>query len=114
MNQSLLYHAFGIREGYDYQKTEYVEGRTQFSLKVKPEMLVCEHCKSSQGVIRKGRRVRRVQTLPIGFRETWLLIEVPRCHCRTCGKTFEVSPPLPLPMFTTPEALPGLCKRSRK
>lgn len=30
MSQSLLYHAFGVREGYEYVKTEYVEGRVEF------------------------------------------------------------------------------------
>ena len=26
MSQSLLYHAFGVREGYDYQETIYQDG----------------------------------------------------------------------------------------
>ena len=34
MSQSLLHHTFGVREGYEYQKTEYVEGRVEFHLRV--------------------------------------------------------------------------------
>jgi hypothetical protein len=30
-----LYHAFGVREGYEYVKTEYVEGRVEFHLRCK-------------------------------------------------------------------------------
>ena len=44
MSQSLLYHAFGVREGYEYEKTEYVEGRVEFHLSVKETMLVCPEC----------------------------------------------------------------------
>ena len=36
MSQSLLYHAFGVREGYEYRKTEYVEVRVEFHLRVDP------------------------------------------------------------------------------
>jgi predicted nucleic acid-binding protein len=44
MSRSLLYHVFGVREGYEYVKTEYVEGRVEFHLRVKEERLVCPEC----------------------------------------------------------------------
>jgi hypothetical protein len=31
-----------------------------------------------------------------------LVVEVPACRCQNCGKTFEVSPPLPRPIAITP------------
>ena len=70
---------------------------------VKPERLVCPACQSAQ-LIRKGKRYRRIQPVPIGFQPVVLKTEVPQCKCQACGKTFEVSPPffLPSPMCTTP------------
>ena len=44
MSQSLLYHAFGVREGYEYQKTDYVEGRVEFHLRAKKEWLKYPEC----------------------------------------------------------------------
>jgi transposase len=102
MNQSLLYHAFGVREGYEYVRTNYRGGSIEFTLAVKKERLVCPACQSAE-VTRKGRRYRRLQTVPIGLKPVFLRTEVPQCKCGACGKTFEVSPPLPSPMCGTPE-----------
>ena len=103
MSQSLLFHAFGVREGYDYVRTEYREGCVEFTLAVQEKLLVCPECQS-RDVIRKGRRYRRLQTVPIGFKAVFLKTEVPQCACKSCGKAFEVSPPLPRDMCGTPES----------
>ena len=49
----------------------------------------------SEQVVRKGKRYRHIQTMPIGFRPVTLKTEVPSCECKACGKTFEVSPLCP-------------------
>ena len=56
----------------------------------------------SRKVIRKGKRYRRLQTVPIGFKSVVMKTEVPQCECKDCGKTFEVSPPLPAHMCAIP------------
>ena len=96
----MLYHAFGVREGYDYVRTEYADGCIRFILAVRQELLVCPKCQSAE-VSRKGRRFRELQTVPIGLKPVWLVTEVPQCECRACGQRFEVSPPLPRPMSPT-------------
>ena len=101
MSQSLLYHAFGVREGYQYVCTNYPAGAVEFTLKVKSELFVCPVCHSTR-VIRKVRRWRRIRTVPIGFKTVWLKTEVPSAHCQDCHKSFEVAPLLPRPMSTTP------------
>ena len=63
--------------------------------------MVCPHCQGRE-IIRKGKRFRRIQTVPIGLKPVFLVTEVPRCECRQCGQVFEVAPPLPRPMSTTP------------
>ena len=102
LSQSLLFHAFGVREGYEYWRTEYQDGCVRFFLLVKPEQLVCPQCQSRE-VNRKGRRFRELQTVPIGLRPVYLVTEVPKCQCRdaqpntraeveACNYTFPVSP----------------------
>jgi transposase len=100
MSQSLLYHAFGVRRGYDYIRTVYERGSIQFVLAVRPELLVCPQCGSSE-VSRKGRRFRDLQTVPIGLKPVFLVTEVPKCDCGRCGHRFEVTPPLPRRMPVT-------------
>lgn len=68
---------------------------------VQSRLLVCPHCEG-QDVIRRGKRFRRIQTVPIGLKPVFLVTEVPRCQCRQCGQVFEVAPLLPQRMFTTP------------
>jgi transposase len=101
VSQSLLYHAFGVREGYDYVRTEYHQGTVEFHLAVAARLMVCPHCQGRE-IIRKGKRLRRIQTVPIGLKAVFLVTEVPRCECHQCGQLFEVAPPLPPPMSTTP------------
>jgi predicted RNA-binding Zn-ribbon protein involved in translation (DUF1610 family) len=100
MSQSLLYHAFGVREGYDYVRTEYPAGAVEFHLAVRADQFVCPDC-GSRHVIRKGARERALQTVPIGFKTVFLVTEVPKCECKDCGAKFEVAPPLPRRMCTT-------------
>ena len=109
MSQSLLYHAFGVREGYEYWRTEYADGGVRFFLLVKPKLLVCRWCRSPE-VSRKGRRFRELQTVPIGRKPVFLVTEVPQCTCRKCGRSFEVLPPLPRHLSVTRTA----CRRSSK
>lgn len=97
----MLYHAFGVREGYEYVRTEYPHGTVEFHLTVAERLRVCPHCQGRE-LIGKGKRFRRLQTVPIGLKPVWLVTEVPRCQCRGCGRVFEVAPLLPRPMSTTP------------
>ena len=105
MSQSLLYHAFGVREGYEYVRTDYQDGMVQFHLAVKPEQFVCPGCQSDN-VIRKGGRERLLQTVSIGLKPVLLVTEVPKCECKDCGAKFELAPLLPRRMSTTPKSSP--------
>src|SRR5260221_14554905 len=96
MSQSLLYHAFGVREGYEYQKTDYVEGRVEFHLKAKPELLQCPECGRGP-VNRRGQSLRRIRTVPIGLKEVVLVVDEPHGAGLQCRRVFNVFPPLPPP-----------------
>ena len=95
MNQSLLQKAFGVSWHYRCARVDYHWGSVQFHLDLKAEALVCPQCGSAQAVIRKGRRYRALQTVPIGLKPVYLLTEVARCQCRRCEVIFEIAPPLP-------------------
>jgi transposase len=103
MSQSLLHHAFGVREGYEYVRTDYQQGAVQFHLAVKADQFVCPACQSSN-VIRKGGRARSRQTGPIGLKPVFLVTEVPKCECKDWGAKFEIAPLLRRPMCTTPRS----------
>src|SRR6266568_294587 len=95
MIQTLLQKAFGVSRHYRYERTDYLYGAVQFYLALKDEALVCPRCKSMDAVIRKGRRYRVLQTVPIGLKPVYLMSEVGRCSCRRCRLRFDVHPPLP-------------------
>src|ERR1700681_2683526 len=95
MIQTLLRNAFGVGAQYRYQRTAYLWGAIQFYLSLKDEALICPECGSADEVIRKGRRYRILQTVPIGLKPVYLVSEVARCRCQVCKLIFEVHPPLP-------------------
>jgi len=63
----------------------------EFHLAVKDEAIECPHCQGRE-YWRRGKRQRRINTLPIGPKQVVLVVEVPKCECRNCGKCFEHPP----------------------
>ncbi len=101
MNQTFLRKAFGVRGGYKCVRTDYPsDGSMVLTLAVK-KIPACPNSHSPQ-VMRKGGRYRNLKATPIGLMPVVLKAEVPQCQCKICGKTFEVSPPLPKPTYDTP------------
>lgn len=94
MIQTLLRNAFGVGAQYRYERTEYLWGAVQFYLSLKDEALICPQCGCVDEVIRKGRRYRSLQSVPIGLKAVYLVSEVARCRCQVCELIFEVHPPL--------------------
>lgn len=82
MSTSLLYHGFGIH-GYQYVRSYYQEGKVVFSIKKDPTSLRCPCCKDWH-VIRHGETERWFQTLPIGSRQVYIMLAIPRVECRSC------------------------------
>ena len=95
MSQTLLRKAFGVSWHYRHVRTDFEWGGVQLFLDLKSKALVCPQCGLADEVIRKGRRCRCLQTVPIGLKPVHLLAEVARCQCRQCDVIFEVHPPLP-------------------
>ena len=100
MEDTLLHQIFGVSKGYRSSRTEVRDGGVFVAVEPLERLFVCPECRS-RDVIRKGKRRRRVQTLPIGFHPVHLQIEVPRCQCNACGRIFEIAPPFAQPTRAT-------------
>jgi len=83
MSTSLLYHAFGLK-GYVHQRAEYVGGEVHLHVVQPTKGLRCVAC-GSRRVIRRGAQPRSFRGLPIGSRPVWIVLQVPRLQCKSCG-----------------------------
>jgi transposase len=83
MSTSILYHGFGIY-GYRYISTQYRDGAIIFTIEKDPLSLRCPCCKSGQ-VVRRGHQLRWFHALPIGRKQIYIKLNVPRIFCRSCG-----------------------------
>jgi transposase len=88
MSTTLLYHSFGVR-GYTLLKTEYEAGVTCFHIEQPRERYCCPTCKSTD-VHAQGYIYRSLLTVPIGLRQTFLMVKVPRVYCWHCHTTRQV------------------------
>ena len=102
MEETLLHEIFGVSKSYRSTKTEVKGGGVFVTVEPLDQLYVCPEC-GSRDVIRKGKRIRRVQTLPIGFHPVYLEVTVPRCQCNRCEHIFEIAPPFAQPTHTTPK-----------
>jgi transposase len=101
MEAALLHEIFGVSKSYRSTQTEVVQGGVFVAVEPLDKLYRCPECRS-RDVIRKGKRIRRVQTLPIGFHPVYLEVGVPRCQCNTCQHIFEIAPPFAQRTRTTP------------
>ena len=83
MSTSELYHGFGIR-GYQHLKSEFVGGKTIYTIAQRPSDLRCSACGSGH-VIRRGFCQRQFRHLPIGPRPVQMVLGVARVDCQDCG-----------------------------
>jgi transposase len=104
MSTALLYHMFGITGSYQYQATTYRQGQAIFRIHRPADTLRCPLCGSRQ-VIRRGVIPRRLRSLPIGSRPTWIELEVQRVWCPHCQKVQQVSLPFAQPFKSYCRAL---------
>jgi transposase len=92
MEETLLHEIFGVSKSYHSTGTEVKRGGVFVSVEPQDSLYRCPKCRS-RDIIRKGQRIRRVQTLPIGFHPVYLEVGVSRCQCNCCRRIFEIAPP---------------------
>jgi transposase len=102
MEETLLHEIFGVSKSYCSTRTEVKHGGVFVAVEPLNKLYLCPKCRS-RDVIRKGKRIRNVQTLPIGFHPVYLEVGVPRCLCNSCQHIFEIGPPFAQLTRTTPK-----------
>ena len=89
MSATILYHMHGVR-GYRLVKEKMVKGGMEFHLEVNRGKLCCPECNSTN-VWLKGGTKREFRSLPIGWKRTTIILDVPRVSCHDCQCTKQVS-----------------------
>ena len=88
MSTTLLDNMFGIR-GYEYRRTDYLEGAACFAVEQPRERYRCPEC-GSAAVHAQGHKDRLLRSLPIGGKPTFVVLKVPRVICIRCEITRQV------------------------
>jgi len=83
MSASLLYHAFGAAH-YHYVKSEYCGGEIRLHLAKNPEKQRCIVCRSRR-IIRQGKRMYPIRSVPIGSKSVWVCLHLHQLECKECG-----------------------------
>lgn len=79
---SFFYHTFGTIN-YQHIRTEYKD-KIYVHMKKKNGKQYCTKCKSYK-VTHKDKKVRKIQTLPIGRKIVILVLHLHRLKCKDCG-----------------------------
>lgn len=83
MSHQWLYPIFRFR-GYRVTRIETDERRLLLHVEPQPHRVCCPQC-GSREVIRRGEQVRWFRNLPVGADCTWIIANLPRVECRSCG-----------------------------
>jgi transposase len=80
---SLMFHGFGV-SGFQLQNTDYSNGEITFNLSQDKHNLRCSVCHSSK-VKRRGKRYRKLRSVPIGNKSTFIAFNHQRVECKECN-----------------------------
>jgi transposase len=86
MSTLFFYHTFNTRS-YKYIKTEYICRQTHVHLEKKKPPRCCKYCKHL-GINTHQIIINYVKTIPIGLRETFLVLHLKRFSCQKHRRTF--------------------------
>ena len=89
MSTSILYHGFGIY-GYRYVSSQYQQGTIVFTVEKEERALRCPSCQGRH-VCRRGAQLRWFHTLPIGRKQIYIRLHIPRVFCRDCSVVRQIS-----------------------
>lgn len=82
MSMSFLCHAFGL-PGYDYVRQEFVGGNVLLHVRPRASWSAAHAAEAAMSSTVAYRSDG--YALPVGFKPVWLVVEVPRIGCASCG-----------------------------
>lgn len=106
MNQTFLSKGMGI-PSLKYRKTEYRSGNIYIYAVTKDKHLKCSNCKSDH-VIKKGTVERKWRAAPHGRKDVFLVVDVQRLECKSCGLLRQEHLPFAVKKKDIPESSPYL------
>lgn len=83
MSTSFLYHCSNI-QGVKYISSSYQGNRVIFDVEPQVKLFRCSCC-GSRKVIRNGGRQRKIRSLKVGHKVTYVRLFQPRLRCKSCG-----------------------------
>lgn len=83
MSTSLLYHFFGVTQ-HKYLKIEFKGGSIFIHISKQPHKRRCVDC-GSRNVIKKGKKIRKIRTIPVAKKPVFFAVHRQRLQCRECG-----------------------------
>jgi transposase len=83
MSTRELYHNHGAK-ALKFVSAQVLDGATYYHAIVLDNYIVCPVCKSKH-VIKRGFIVRKIQSVPIGNRSTFLVVKINRVFCPDCN-----------------------------
>jgi transposase len=86
MSTSFYYHTFGTIS-YKYIKTVYLRNQVYVHMEKKKAPRRCKYCRHP-GIDVHETIINSVKTIPIGLRETFLVLHLKRFRCQKCWRTF--------------------------
>jgi transposase len=86
MSTSFYYHTFGT-VSYKYLKIEYLGNQVHVHMEKKKSPRRCKYCKHPNIDVHETI-INYVKTIPIGLRETFLVLHLKRFRCQKCWRTF--------------------------
>lgn len=85
LSKSILFHGFGIPSSFQHLRTEYKEGKIQFTIQRPICNSMCAIC-SSFNVSPRGIKKRVIRTVPIGRKIVEIIVYINRLFCNDCQR----------------------------
>lgn len=88
MSTSFIYHALSLRD-QNYKRTFFQNGKVLFEVDPKPKSIKCPQC-NNRNVVKRGKIIRELKSLPIGAKNTWIKANIQRVWCCKCNTVRQI------------------------
>lgn len=91
MKKSLNFEQFGVSADYEVTGQEIDMSGMTLSCRPKDIEEKCPEC-GNQNIMKKGKRIRKLMTVPLGMKACWLDVTIAKRMCKDCGCRYEIQP----------------------
>lgn len=91
MKKISQFEIFGISSDYEVTDQKVLNGELVLECRPANPQEICPKC-GSQEIMKKGKRVKRLMTVPVGNEACWIDVTIPKRLCKTCAHRYELLP----------------------